>query len=107
MASSAGFPAVCREIGAMQNRGLALKRLCQKLLARILGMVASGPCCRVERARKWQVNAMENLIEFYKMVSLNNAALHGSEKTAIRNARRALRMFERAMNNFKTVSTDV
>jgi hypothetical protein len=50
---------------------------------------------------------MENLIEFYKMVSLNNAALHGSEKTAIRNARRALRMFERAMNNFKTVSTDV
>ena len=50
---------------------------------------------------------MEKLIEFYEMVSLNDAALCGSEKAAIRNARRALRMFERAMKNFKTVSTEV
>ena len=50
---------------------------------------------------------MEKLIEFYEMVSLNNAALRGSEKTAIRNARRALRMFESAMKNFRTISTGV
>jgi len=59
------------------------------------------------KGQKWQVNAMEKLIEFYEMVSLNDAALRGSEKAAIRNARRALRMFERAMKNFKTVSTEV
>jgi hypothetical protein len=53
------------------------------------------------------VNAMEKLIEFYEMVSLNSAALRGSEKTAIRNARRALRMFERAMKEFRTRSTEV
>lgn len=47
------------------------------------------------------------LIEFYEMVSLNNAALRDNEKTAICNARRALRMFERAMKDFKTISTDV
>jgi hypothetical protein len=50
---------------------------------------------------------MEKLIEFYEMVSLNDAALDGSEKIAIGNARRALRMFERAMKNVKTVSTNV
>ena len=50
---------------------------------------------------------MEKLIEFYEMVSLNNAVLRGSEKTAIRKARRALRMFERAMKGFKTLSTEV
>ena len=50
---------------------------------------------------------MEKLIEFYEMVSLNNAALSGTEKKAIRRARRSLRMFERAMENFRTISTDV
>jgi hypothetical protein len=59
------------------------------------------------KGQKWQVNAMEELIELYEMVSLNNAALHASEKTAIRNARRALRRFKRAMKNFKTISTGV
>ena len=59
------------------------------------------------KGQKWPVNAMEKLIEFYEMISLNNAALGGTEKAAIRRARRALRMFERAMENFRTISSDV
>ena len=49
---------------------------------------------------------MQQLIEFYEMVSLNDAALHGSEKTAILKARLALNMFERAMATFKTASVE-
>jgi len=49
---------------------------------------------------------MQQLIEFYEMVSLNDAALRDSERTAILKARLALRMFERAMESFKTSSTD-
>jgi hypothetical protein len=52
-------------------------------------------------------NAMEKLIELYEMVSLNNAVLCRSEKMAIRNAGRALRMFKRAMKGFETISTQV
>jgi len=51
------------------------------------------------------VKAMEELIEFYEMASLNDAALCDSEKMAILNARRALRMFARAMESFKRAST--
>jgi hypothetical protein len=47
---------------------------------------------------------MQQLIEFYEMVSMNDAALRGKEKTAILKARLALNMFERAMENFKTAS---
>ena len=49
---------------------------------------------------------MQKLIEFYEMVSLNDAALRGDEKTAILKARQALRMFEQAMESFKAVSSD-
>ena len=47
---------------------------------------------------------MQELIEFYEMVALNDAALRGSEKTAILKARLALSMFERAMESFKRAS---
>jgi hypothetical protein len=47
---------------------------------------------------------MHELIEFYEMISVNDAALCSSEKTALLKARLALRMFERAMKNFKAVS---
>jgi hypothetical protein len=47
---------------------------------------------------------MQQLIEFYEMVSMNDAALHGDEKMAILKARLALHMFERAMQSFKTAS---
>src|ERR1700681_160719 len=57
------------------------------------------------KGQRWQVNAMQKLIEFYEMVSLNDAALRGSEKTAILKARHALRMFEQAMDSFKEVSS--
>ena len=60
-----------------------------------------------EGAQRWQVNAMQELIEFYEMVSLNDAALRGSEKTAILKARLALKMFERAMESFKAISCEV
>ena len=50
---------------------------------------------------------MQKLIEFYEMASLNDAALRGSEKTAILQARLALRMFERAMESFKAISGEV
>jgi hypothetical protein len=56
------------------------------------------------KGQRWQVNAMHKLIEFYEMVSLNDAALRGSEKTAILKARLAMKMFERAMESFKTIS---
>ena len=47
---------------------------------------------------------MQQLIEFYEMVSMNDAALRGDEKMAILKARLALGMFERAMQSFKTAS---
>jgi hypothetical protein len=50
---------------------------------------------------------MQKLIEFYEMVSLNDAALRGSERTTILKARLALRMFERAMESFKAISGEV
>ena len=52
-----------------------------------------------------QVNAMEKLIEFYEMVCLNKAVLSSTERTAIRRARRALRMFERSMKDLNKLST--
>jgi len=70
----------------------------------------NGLICAFSEKRKgqrWQVNAMQKLIEFYEMVSLNDAALRGSEKTAILKARLALRMFERAMESFKAISGEV
>lgn len=45
---------------------------------------------------------MQQLIELYEMISMNDAALCGDEKTAILKARLALNMFERAMVSFKT-----
>jgi hypothetical protein len=59
-----------------------------------------------EPAMAGEVNAMQELIEFYEMVSLNDAALRGDEKTAILKARHALRMFEQAMESFKAVSSE-
>jgi hypothetical protein len=47
---------------------------------------------------------MQQMIEFYEMVSMNDACLHGTEKLAILKARLALQMFERAMATFKTES---
>ena len=47
---------------------------------------------------------MQNLIELYEMVSMNDAALCGSEKMAILRARFALGMFAQAMAAFKTAS---
>jgi hypothetical protein len=44
---------------------------------------------------------MQDLIEFYEMVSLNQAALHESEKQEILKAQLALRIFERTMESFK------
>ena len=49
---------------------------------------------------------MQELIEFYEMVSLNEVALRDTERTSILKARLALRMFERAMESFKTDSTE-
>ena len=50
---------------------------------------------------RWRVKAMQKLIEFYEMASLNTAALGDGEKLAILEARRALRKFARAMESFK------
>jgi hypothetical protein len=44
---------------------------------------------------------MQQMIELYEMVSMNDAALRGTEKLSILKARLALQMFERAMQNFK------
>jgi hypothetical protein len=47
---------------------------------------------------------MQQMIELYEMVSMNDATLRGTEKLAILKARLALQMFERAMLNFKAES---
>lgn len=49
---------------------------------------------------------MQKLIEFYEMVSLNDAGLGGIEKAAIVDARRALLMFERAMESLRHGTTE-
>jgi hypothetical protein len=49
------------------------------------------------------VNAIQRFIEFYEMVSLNDAALRGSEKTDILKARLALRIFERVIESLKAI----
>ena len=45
---------------------------------------------------------MQQMIELYEMVSMNDDSLRGTEKLAILKARLALQMFERAMQSFKT-----
>lgn len=40
---------------------------------------------------------MQQMMEFFEMVSLNEAALRESERTAMLQARLALRVFQRAM----------
>ena len=45
---------------------------------------------------------MQQMIELYEMVSMNDASLREPEKLAILKARLALQMFERAMQNFKS-----
>jgi hypothetical protein len=47
---------------------------------------------------------MQQMIEFYEMVSMNDDYLRGTEKLAILKARLALQMFERAMATFKAES---
>lgn len=57
--------------------------------------------------RVWRVDAMQKLIEFYEMASLNSAALCDSEQLAILDARHALRKFARAMETFKTAPVEL
>jgi hypothetical protein len=45
---------------------------------------------------------MQQLVELYEMVALNENALCENERQAILQARLALGMFERAMQSFKT-----
>ncbi len=49
---------------------------------------------------------MQNLIELYDMVSMNDAALRGTEKMAILRARFALGLFAQAMEAFKRHSAE-
>ena len=61
------------------------------------------------KGQRWQVNAVntvQKLIEFYEMVSMNDAALRDSERAAILKARLALRMFEQAMESLKAISDE-
>ena len=70
--------------------------------------IGNGPIradSEVRKGQRWRVKVMQELIEFYEMVALNDAALRGSEKTAILRARLALSMFERAMESLKRAST--
>ena len=43
---------------------------------------------------------MQQMIELYEMVSMNDTSLRGTEKMSILKARLALQMFERAMQSF-------
>lgn len=44
---------------------------------------------------------MQQMIELYEMVALNEDALRETERLSIQQARLALGMFERAMQSFK------
>jgi hypothetical protein len=60
----------------------------------------------MRNVNRYEVNAMERLIELYEMASLNNAALHDNEKLAILKAKLALNIFERAMDSFKKAAAE-
>ena len=49
---------------------------------------------------------MQQMIEFFQMVSANDQVLDRSEKLAILKARLALNAFERAMESFRCVTLD-
>jgi hypothetical protein len=49
---------------------------------------------------------MQEMIEFFEMVSLNDAALGGTERMAILQARLALRVFLRAMTRLRDESLE-
>ena len=49
---------------------------------------------------------MEKLIEFYEIVSLNQATLRDNERAAILRATVALNMFERAMESFRRAAAE-
>ncbi len=49
---------------------------------------------------------MQNLIELYEMISMNDAALGRGERMAILRAELALSMFRQAMLAFKRASAD-
>ena len=51
--------------------------------------------------------AIQNLIEYYEMIFVNNAVLGRREQAKIRKARRDLRSFARTMESFKAISTGV
>jgi hypothetical protein len=91
---------VREEIATSAVNLLKLKRLVESL------QMAQRMRFRVARGPEMAVNTMQRLIEFYEMVSLNDAALRGSERIAILKARLALNMFERAMVSFKSASTE-
>ena len=59
---------------------------------------------RKGNASNRRVKQMQQTIELYEMVSMNDASLRGTEKLAILKARLALQMFERAMESFKAAS---
>jgi len=48
---------------------------------------------------------MEQLIEFYEMASLNKATLSAAEKRSLSQARRALGIFEKAMQDVRRTSS--
>jgi hypothetical protein len=60
----------------------------------------------MRNVNRYEVNAMEKLIELYEMASLNTAALRDNEKLAILKAKLALNTFERAMDSFKKAAAE-
>jgi hypothetical protein len=49
---------------------------------------------------------MQEMIEFFEMVSLNEAVLGGGERMAMRQAQLALRVFTRAMNRLRNETAE-
>ena len=68
----------------------------------LLSIVGKGP--NREKGERPEIGRrlMQQLIELYEMVALNEDALHDTERLTILKARLAVRMFERAMQSFKT-----
>ena len=56
----------------------------------------------MRKGQRWRVIAMQEMIEFFEMVSLNEAALCSVDRTTILQARLAMRVFQRAMNRLRS-----
>lgn len=103
-----------RQLFGTVPRGGGISARCFRLESIVIpavnGSRAHGPArafVEMRKGQQWRVNAMQELIEYYEMVSINVAVLRGSQRKAILEARRALHAFARALEKLQAASTEL